>query len=131
PQVVRAYKGAGGQEFVDRLLTVAAVGLLVLTVVLTAGSSVLIAIYVQDWPPALVSLAVGFGYWCIPQVFFYGLYALLGQVLNARGVLGPYMWAPVVNNVVAICGLAVFLLLFGPYAVGGPTDDLTWWTGGR
>src|SRR5690606_25451986 len=25
----------------------------------------------------------------------------------------------------------VFLALFGPYAVGGPTDDLSWWTGGR
>ena len=46
-----------------------------------------------------------FAVWCLPQVFFYGMYTLLGQVLNARGSFGPYMWAPVVNNVVAIAGL--------------------------
>ena len=29
---------------------------------------------------------------------------MLGQVLNARGSFGPMMWAPVVNNLVAIAG---------------------------
>ena len=32
---------------------------------------------------------------CMPQVFFYGTLVLLGQVLNARGVFGPMMWAPI------------------------------------
>ena len=39
-----------------------------------------------------------------PQVFFYGLYTLLGQVLNARGQFAAYMWAPALANLVAIAG---------------------------
>ena len=59
------------------------------------------------------ALAVAFAYWCLPQIFFYALYSLLGEVLNARGVFGPFTWAPVLNNVVAIAGLVVFVALFG------------------
>jgi agmatine deiminase len=33
-------------------------------------------------------------------VFFYGLYTLLSQVLNARGRFGMPMFAPIANNVV-------------------------------
>lgn len=131
PQVVRAYRSETGQDYVDRLLTLAGTLLLGLTIVLTAGSSVLVSIYIQDWSPELTALAVAFGFWCIPQLFFYGLYSLLGQVLNARGVFGPYMWAPVLNNVVSIAGFAAFLILFGRYVPGGPTDDVAWWTGER
>ncbi len=48
-----------------------------------------------------LALAIAFAYWCLPQIFFYGLYTLLGEVLNARGIFGPFTWAPVLNNVVA------------------------------
>ncbi|MGJ0223751.1 lipid II flippase MurJ, partial [Streptococcus pyogenes] len=66
-----------------------------------------------------------------PQVLFYGIYSLLGQVLNARGSFGPYMWAPVVNNVVAIAGLVVFIAVFGAYVRGGPQDDPGAWGAGQ
>ena len=36
---------------------------------------------------------------CLPQVFFYGMFVLVGQILNARGRFGPMMWAPIANNV--------------------------------
>ncbi len=49
-----------------------------------------------------------FARFCLPQIFFYGLYVLIGQMLNARGRFGPMMWAPILNNVVAI---AVFAAL--------------------
>ena len=39
--------------------------------------------------------------WCLPQVFFYGMFVLVGQILNARGRFGPMMWAPIANNVIA------------------------------
>src|SRR5665647_2981818 len=77
------------------------------------------------------TLATLFAFWCIPQVFFYGVYTLLGQVLNARGNFGPYMWAPVFNNIVAIAGLLAFLSAFGKYTEGGPADDLAAWDSGR
>ena len=37
---------------------------------------------------------------CMPQVFFYGVFVLVGQVLNARERFGPMMWAPIANNLV-------------------------------
>jgi putative peptidoglycan lipid II flippase len=55
---------------------------------------------------------VAFGFWCLPQIFFYGVYTVLGQVLNARGSFGPMMWAPIVNNLVAIATGLAFIALF-------------------
>ena len=39
---------------------------------------------------------------CMPQLFFYGLYTVFGQVLNADGRFAAFTWAPVLANVVAI-----------------------------
>lgn len=118
PQIVRAdAEGAAGRERLDRLFTAALVGTAALTVLLTASAAPLIDLYTEDLPSAQVALAVAFALWTIPQVFFYGLYAMFGQVLNARGSFGPYTWAPVANNVVAVVGLA------GVLAVSGPLGD--------
>lgn len=114
PQVVRAYRSPDGQEYLDKLLTLAGTVLLVITGVCTLGASVAVGLYTNSsWTSAQIALAVSFAFWCIPQLFFYGLYTLLGQVLNARGQFGPFMWAPVVNNIISIVGLSVFLLVFG------------------
>ena len=127
PQIVRAMKGRdGGQEYVNRLLTMAGAALLGLTVLLTAGASVLVTIYASELQPQWFTLAVTFAIWCIPQIFFYGMYTLLGQVLNARGIFGPFMWAPAVNNVVAILGLLAYVIIFGPAATGAHLDPEAW-----
>ncbi|WP_308121835.1 murein biosynthesis integral membrane protein MurJ, partial [Actinotalea ferrariae] len=131
PQVVRAYRSPGGQAFVDRLLTLSGVLLLALTAFLTLAAPVVVRVAANDRDPEFIGLATTFALWCIPQVLFYGLYTLLGQVLNARGSFGPYMWAPVVNNVVAIVGLLVFMGVFGAYVRGGPQDDPSAWDAGR
>src|SRR5690606_20394766 len=60
-----------------------------------------------------MALATALAYWCMPQILFYAIYTLLGEIYNARGQFGPYTWAPVVNNVVSIAGLGAFMLLFG------------------
>ncbi|WP_460980178.1 murein biosynthesis integral membrane protein MurJ, partial [Pseudactinotalea suaedae] len=120
PQVVRAMRRKdGGQEHVNRLLTFAIAILLGITLLLTAASTLLITLYAGAFPPEWKAVAVALAYWCIPQLFFYGLYTLLGQVLNARSIFGPYMWAPAVNNVVAIAGLVAFLVMFGSLPDGG------------
>jgi putative peptidoglycan lipid II flippase len=59
---------------------------------------------------------IDFARLCLPQVFFYGMYVLVGQVLNARGRFGPMMWAPIANNVISIAVLVVYLVWFGPLA---------------
>ena len=60
-----------------------------------------------------LALATAFAYWCLPQILFYALYSLFGEVLNARGKFGPFTWAPVANNVVMLSGLVFFQFLFG------------------
>lgn len=128
PQVVRAYRSKNGQEYVDRLLTLSFVVMGAATLVLTLASPLVIRLLVSDAEQA--GLATMFALWCMPQIFFYGAYTMLGQVLNARAVFGPYMWAPVANNVVAIAGLIAFLVVFGTYQPG-TGDDLSVWDGGR
>lgn len=114
PQISRAMRqGPAGQEYVDRLLSVSMLLLGIASVVITAAAPLLVLLYGKDLRADVFPLAVAFAFWCLPQVFFYGLYTLLGQVLNARGSFGPYMWAPVVNNVVAIGGMLCFAAVMG------------------
>ena len=56
---------------------------------------------------------ITFARYCLPQVFFYGMFVLVGQVLNARGRFGPMMWAPIANNVIAVITLVVYLVVYG------------------
>jgi putative peptidoglycan lipid II flippase len=119
PQIVKARSHKdGGLGYIDRLLTLAIVVFAVVTVIATIAAPLLISIYTTGWSPAQLALATAFAYWCIPQLFFYGLYAMLGEVLNARSAFGPYMWAPVLNNVVGLLGLIGFLVVFGADPVG-------------
>jgi putative peptidoglycan lipid II flippase len=48
--------------------------------------------------------------YCLPQIFFLGLFALLGQIANAKGKFGPMMWAPALNNLIAIALFSWFLI---------------------
>lgn len=126
PQVVRAYRRKDGQVYVDKLLTIGITLLAGLALVLTAAAPLFIRLYSQFPDPRVTTVATALAFWCIPQVFFYGLYSLLGQVLNARGRFGPYMWAPVVNNIVFISGLLLLVHVYGP--VDENTDISDWTT---
>lgn len=124
PQIVRA--GAhpdGGRAFISKLFTLGAVVLLATTAVAVALAPWLVQLYADRFTDAQLALATAFAYWCLPQILFYGLYALLGEILNARKVFGPYTWAPIVNNVVSIAGFVLFLVVFG-----GPHPRVDAWT---
>ncbi|MHA7220593.1 murein biosynthesis integral membrane protein MurJ [Arthrobacter sp. MDT1-48-3] len=113
PQIIRASRQPDrGADYVSRLLTLAAAALLVLTVLVTLAAPVIVGL-TTSVTGANLALTTAFAYWCLPQIFFYGMYAVTGQILNANGSFGPYMWAPVVNNVVSIAFLAVFIVLMG------------------
>lgn len=121
PQIVRASVAAdGGQRFINRLVTIGVVVFLIAGTLATLAAPLLVGLYStaagpngeRGFTPDEVSLAVAFAYWCLPQVLFYGLYTLFGEVLNARGVFGPFTWAPALNNIVAIGGMLAFGLLF-------------------
>jgi putative peptidoglycan lipid II flippase len=119
PQIVKATKHSdGGQAFLDRLLTISLLGMGIVTVVATLLSPLVPLVFRPSyghWDASTTALVIAFAYWCLPQVFFYGLYTVLGQVLNARGRFGAYMWAPVANNVVAIAGLVVMFFWIGGF----------------
>lgn len=118
PQIVRALRQDNGDDVVNRLLTAAGALVAGVAAVMTIASPLVVLLYASGlgrWQP----LAVAFTFWCMPQVFFYGLTALWGQVLNAKEHFGPYMWAPVVNNVIAILSLLAYVRLYGAYAAGG------------
>ncbi|GAA3622425.1 murein biosynthesis integral membrane protein MurJ [Microlunatus ginsengisoli] len=120
PQIVRAIKGDKdrGEAYTNRIMTGGLIVLTLITVVLTAAVPLIIAIYsAHGWKdPALATQyqsMIMLGYYCMPQVFFYGVYVLAGQILNARDRFGPMMWAPIANNVVSIGVLLIFLFTFG------------------
>lgn len=133
PQIVRAFAD-GRERTVHRILTIGTVGVFAVTVVFTLMAGFWVNVFSDRWGPEQTALAIAFALWCIPQLAFYGLYSLLGQVLNAREQFGPFMWAPVANNVVAIAGLAVYLAAYGRYAPGAdpasPGDVVDEWTAG-
>ncbi|WP_062464951.1 murein biosynthesis integral membrane protein MurJ [Demequina soli] len=131
PQIVRAFHRPDGKRTVDRIVTLGVVGSLAITVVFTLAAPVFVSIYTQGWDAPQRDLAIAFAYWCIPQLLFYSVYTILGQVLNAREQFGPYMWAPVLNNVVSIVGLAAFLVMYGGYNGNAASfDDPGWWSTG-
>ncbi len=114
PQIVGALKRKhDGETYVNRLLTLAGTLLFVVTVVAMVAAPLLVIITAAGYDSEIRNLAILFALLCLPQLFFYGLYNLLGELLNARGIFGPYMWAPVVNNVVGIAGLGAFLTIWG------------------
>ena len=124
PQIVRAGAHAdGGSGYINKLLTVALVILAGATILATALAPLLTLVYGATLPQATLDLAIAFAWWCLPQIFFYGLYTLLGEVLNARRSFGPFTWVPVLNNIVAIAGLLVFAWAFGVDPDGARAAD--------
>jgi putative peptidoglycan lipid II flippase len=120
PQIVRAASNDdGGQRFINRVVTLGIVIFAVVTIAATLAAPALVSVYASSsatgrgFTPEGFALATAFAYWCLPQIFFYALYSLLSEVLNARRVFGPFTWAPVLNNLVSVAGLVVFMVLFG------------------
>jgi putative peptidoglycan lipid II flippase len=119
PAIVKsALHADGGRAYINKLMTITLVVLLVVTLAATLCAPLLVGLYAHDWTGDQLALATALAYWCLPQIFFYGLYTILGEVLNARGSFGPFTWAPALNNVVAIAGLVAFMVLFGADSAG-------------
>ncbi|MGB4712417.1 MAG: lipid II flippase MurJ [Pontimonas sp.] len=120
PHIVKAgLDKDGGQGFINKIVTLGFVLFLMVAIIATLLAPALVALYAQqggDGTRGLseeeLALATAFAYWCLPQVLFYALYSLLGEVLNARKIFGPFTWAPALNNLVAMSGLIVFSRVF-------------------
>ena len=118
PQLVRRIKedADGGDAYASRMITLSALFLGVVTILLIVAAPLLLRLYLDgryldpDRVAQLESI-VALTRWCLPQVFFYGMYVLVGQVLNARGRFGPMMWAPIANNLLSVLMLVTYLAL--------------------
>ena len=124
PQLVKARSHSdGGAGYINRLLTLAIVVFGAIAAIATIAAPLLVGLYTSGWKPSHLALATAFAYWCLPQLFFYGLYSMLGEVLNARSAFGPYMWAPVLNNVVSLGGMVAYIVIFGMDPTGKTSVD--------
>ncbi|WP_240755807.1 murein biosynthesis integral membrane protein MurJ [Nocardioides iriomotensis] len=120
PQLVRAMKNDpdGGDAYAHRIITLAGLFLAGVTAALVVAAPLVMRVFLSDtyFEPGYaeqLDSVIAFARYCLPQVFFYGMFVLVGQVLNSRGTFGPMMWAPIANNVVAVLVLLGYLAVYG------------------
>ncbi|MGW1378901.1 murein biosynthesis integral membrane protein MurJ [Streptomyces sp. NPDC002446] len=126
PQLVRARAehADGGRAYEQRLVTLVLSVLVAGTLLSVWAAPQIVAVYTPDTPRthAAFELTVVFARFLLPQIFFYGLFFILGQVLNARDKFGAMMWTPVLNNIVLIAMFGIYVgLLAGPDRI----EDIT------
>ncbi|MFE3413607.1 murein biosynthesis integral membrane protein MurJ [Streptomyces mirabilis] len=126
PQLVRARAEDpdGGAAFEQRLVTLVLCVLGAGTALATWAAPEIISVYQHDTPAThdAFELTVVFARFLLPQIFFYGVFSIFGQVLNARNRFGAMMWTPVLNNVVLI---TMFGLYLGMVTAPEKVSDIT------
>ncbi|MGH2717816.1 MAG: murein biosynthesis integral membrane protein MurJ, partial [Actinomycetota bacterium] len=123
PLLVTAARTDGdqGEAYAQRLLTVVVIGLGLASLLALVLAPAIIHAYFGGSQHKIVtpleiqehqrSIQVGivFARFFLPQIFFYGVGALLGAILNVRGSFAPPMWAPILNNIVVIVAGGAFI----------------------
>lgn len=127
PQLVRSFSDEdGGHGFASRLVTTISGILLLLVIIGVIFAPALVRLYAPEFSTEgfekEFSIAVAFTRYCLPQIFFLGLFTMLGQVANARGSFAPLMWAPIANNLVVIVVFAGVLVMQQTLTVENITD---------
>ncbi|MGW2465002.1 murein biosynthesis integral membrane protein MurJ [Streptomyces sp. NPDC001761] len=126
PQLVRARatQPDGGRAYEQRLVTLVICVLGAGTALAVWAAPQIVGLYMRDTPDSheAFKLTVTFARFLLPQIFFYGLFSIYGQVLNAREKFGAMMWTPVLNNVVLVGMFATYL---GLMTVPDRVEDIT------
>ncbi len=127
PQLVRSFSDEdGGNGFASRLVTTISGILLLLVLIGVIFAPALVRLYAPEFTTSgfekEFEIAVAFTRYCLPQIFFLGLFTMLGQVANARGSFAPLMWAPIANNLVVIAIFAGVLIMQQTISVENITD---------
>ncbi|MFT4148381.1 MAG: lipid II flippase MurJ [Micrococcaceae bacterium] len=130
PQIIKASKVKdGGVLYIQKLVTLVTLVSAGVTLLLVVLSPLIIDLFGNEWSKDRSRLTLIFLLWCLPQIFFYVIYTIFGQILNARSVFQPYMWAPILNNIVAIAGLLAFAHIFG--IVGNDPNAIHDWNNNK
>lgn len=112
PQIVRTLKAKDAEDRLNKLITFAIVLLAGVTALVALLTPLLVGLYVHAGPD-MMALSTSFTFWCVPQIFFYGLYTVVGQILAAKDHFGTYAWSSVGANVISCIGFTAFIALFG------------------
>ena len=116
PVVVEQLAGEDRQRAwrdISRMVNAAMLLLAAVTVACWASSRWLVAIQTIRIAPERRELVWFFFVLFVPQVFLYGLSAMAGGILNARGRFAAAAFAPVLNNLAVIASLACYHWLPG------------------
>ncbi|WP_262401985.1 murein biosynthesis integral membrane protein MurJ [Actinomadura sp. CNU-125] len=100
-----------GEQYEQRVFTLAVIGLGALTAVSILFAPVFIDVLGSSFTGDQRDVAILFARFFLPQIFFYGVGAFAGAILNSRGSFGAPMWAPVLNNLVVIAIGGAFLTI--------------------
>lgn len=130
PQITRALEHSdGGKAYTDRIITLTLTILGIVTLVMMAAAPLVYRLFDNHAMTAdKAHVAWMFSLLCLPQIFFYGVYTILGQVLNARGRFGAFMWSPALANIVIIAGLLAFIAMY-PHGQANVPSYEGWTTG--
>jgi putative peptidoglycan lipid II flippase len=115
PQLVRHLDTDDDQglAYAQRLFTAVVIVLAAITVVSVIAAPWLVQLYSSGWSQRDLEVSTAFARLLLPQIFFYGVFALMSQILNTRGRFGPPMFAPVLNNLVTIASAVAFIVVAG------------------
>jgi putative peptidoglycan lipid II flippase len=110
PQIVRSFRDAdGGSAFVSKLTSLIGVGIFIVTALAMIAAPLLVSIYAPTFEGRTREITIAFTLYCLPQILFFGLFGVLGQITNAKERFGPMMWSPIANNLVGIALFGYFL----------------------
>ena len=112
PQIVRTLKSEDAETRLNKLITLAITLLLTVTALMALCTPLLTKLYVNGSADTM-ALSTAFTLWCMPQIFFYGLYTVVGQILAAKNHFTMYAWSSVGANIISCIGFGAFIALFG------------------
>lgn len=124
PQLVqhRSDDDDEGLAYTQRLMTAVSMALLVLASVSVLLAPLVVRLYSAGWNAQQLHVAAMFARLMLPQIFFFGVFTVLSQILNTRERFGAPMFAPILNNLVIIAAAVSFLYVVGP---GATTRTIT------
>ncbi|EFA22432.1 putative integral membrane protein MviN [Bifidobacterium gallicum DSM 20093 = LMG 11596] len=123
PQIVRTLKHKDAERRLNALITFAVVLLAGVTLLMMLATPLLSRLYVNG-SEGMIALTNAFTLWCMPQIFFYGLYTVIGQILAAKNHFVTYAWSSVGANVISCLGFIAFIAMFGHTN----EESLAFWT---
>ena len=124
PQIVRSFRdNDGGSAFVSKLVSLIGTLIFLVTALAMIAAPFLVSLYAPTFDGRARDITIAFTLYCLPQILFYGLFGVLGQVTNAKERFGPMMWSPIANNLTVILLFGYFLTVVDDLSVGSITDQ--------